>query len=909
MCHAHCTLRVKFRDLIENNIMFQLIKDPTYIAANYQSLLDLIITDSPGYILDSGVGNPIGDPCHCYIYCKLHIAYPKDSKFKKSIWHYKNANFPDLNTALLNCPWDVLDIFDDVDDMTDYFIKLYLETCKQFVPNRNITICPTDKPWMTSAIKAKLRERNKWHRRLKMSGCDHHLELFRLKRAEANEAINQAKARHYESIKEKLSDPNIGNKEYWKLLKLLYGSKIDSGIPSIIDGENVYATSKAKAELFNNHFVEKSTLPTDLPGLPPLHVCDSQLAIFVISEEEVKKSLSSLNVSKANGCDNISNKLLKNTASSISKPLAKLFNYSLASGKFPSVWKYANVTPVFKKNDKQNKSNYRPISLLSNIGKVFERVIFNHLYKYCQDNNLLTWRNSGYKPLDSSINQLIYISHKIYQSLERGEDVCYVSLDASSAFDRVWHEGLLFKLKSKGINGKLLEWFSSYLTNRRQRVVIKGQASRWAEILAGVPQGSILGPLLFLIYIDDIVNDIECNDTSTLETISDPILSFDKINRDLTRLYIWSNQWLVSFNPTKTAYITFSKKLIRQNYPDLFLGGEKLKQVSTHKQLGVIFNDKMTFDNHIRENCTKAMKRVTILKRLNTSLPRTSKLVVYTAFIRPILEFGWQLYDNSTQEQLDTLERVQREALLLVTGAYKKTSHVSLLKEVGLPLLSKRRNMQKILFMFKFSQNDLPVYLNREIPDMVDSVSEYNLRNKTNIHMPKSKKNYFLKSFIPSSIKIWNDSNADIRQSANLTSLKDKLLSVYGNKSYSMFLFGDGRGAVNHSRIRMGLSALNAHRKKYHFIAEGKCDQCNFRSENTEHFFLFCPAYAAQRQQLFRELRRNVPDTIEPLMEFSTNRRKANELTLILVSGSGDQIVDTQIFKSVQIFIENTSRF
>ena len=595
--------------------------------------------------------------------------------------------------------------------MCEYFTKLFIKTCKEFVDFRTITICPQDKPWMTKPIKMKLRKRDSWHKRWKATGRLHCLEIFHQKRNEANEAIKNAKAIHYDNIKQRLSDPNLSSKEYWKLLKFLYGSKIDSGIPSLIEGQNVFATSKSKSNVFNDYFAEKSTLPDNLPQLPPLPFSNYELTNIHITVEEVRKILVSLNISKANGPDNISNRLLKKTADSIAKPLAKLFNKSLSLGKFPTLWKDANVTPVFKKNDKQNKTNYRPISLLPNLGKVFERAIFNHLYKYCQDKGLLTWRNSGYKPLDSSVNQLIYIAHKIYQSLENGDDVCFVSLDASSAFDRVWHEGLLFKLKCKGVNGKLLEWFRSYLTNRRQRVVIKGQCSKWAYILAGVPLGSILGPLLFLIYIDDIIKDIEssillfADDTSIFETISDPILSFEKLNRDLARLYIWSNQWLVTFNPTKTAYIIFSKKLIMQNYPDLYLGGEKIKKVSTHKQLGVVFNNKMTFDDHIKENCSKAMKRVTVLKRLHNKLPRKSKLTVYTTFIRPVLEFGWQLYSNATQEQLDTLEKVQREALLSVTSAYKNISHCSLLKEVGLPLLSNllHNDMQKVKFMYKFS--------------------------------------------------------------------------------------------------------------------------------------------------------------------------------------------------------------
>ncbi len=322
--------------------------------------------------------------------------------------------------------------------------------------------------------------------------------------------------------------------------------------------------------------------------MPLLQLTDCSISDIVTNRDEVQKILLDLDTNKASGFDNISAKLLKRTARSISNPLSNIFNQSLSKGTYPDVWKKANVPPVFKQNDKQNKNNYRPISLLPMIGKVMERVVFKHFYHFCIEHNLLTWRNSGYKPLDSSINQLIFITHTIYESLEQGRDVCFVSLDASAAFDRVWHDGLIYKIQCKGVTGNLLKWFKSYLSNRFQRVVIKGQYSEWTKINAGVPQGSILGPLLFLIYIDDIINDIEsemflfADDTSILESISDPIASFSKINRDLSRLHLWSKQWLVNFNPTKTKYIVFSKKVKRPNYPELFIGDEKLERVNCH---------------------------------------------------------------------------------------------------------------------------------------------------------------------------------------------------------------------------------------------------------------------------------------------------------------------------------------
>ena len=228
-------------------------------------------------------------------------------------------------------------------------------------------------------------------------------------------------------------------------------------------------------------------------------------------------------------------------------------------------WKEANVSPVHKKNCRSIIEKYRPISLLSTLGKVQERIVYRRLYKYLSDNNLLTNQNSGFKERDSAMCQLIKIVDTIYKTLETGKDVSMVFLDILKVFDRVWHRGLLQKLKANGVDGKFLNWIANYLSDRKIRVVLNGQKAAWTTTNAGVPQGSILGPLLFLVFINDVVDGIDSNinlfadDTSLLNIIDQLISAYETVNDDLTKLSSWADQWLVKYNATKTVSLHISR--------------------------------------------------------------------------------------------------------------------------------------------------------------------------------------------------------------------------------------------------------------------------------------------------------------------------------------------------------------
>ena len=237
----------------------------------------------------------------------------------------------------------------------------------------------------------------------------------------------------------------------------------------------------------------------------------TSLNSIILTTDDVKIVLKSLPLSKASGPDGVNNRVLKELADVLSLPLCDLFNQSLSIGEFPEQWKRSHVTPIPKSGDLSLVSNYRPIALLSNRDKVFERAVFKHLYNHLLENSILTPFQYGFTPGDSTINQMTFLYDSFCEALDDGKEIRIVFCDISIAFDRVWHRGLLCKLKAAGVTSTALKWFQSYLSNRKQRVVLPWVLSDWKSIKAEVPQGSILGPLLFLVVINDIVSDINSN--------------------------------------------------------------------------------------------------------------------------------------------------------------------------------------------------------------------------------------------------------------------------------------------------------------------------------------------------------------------------------------------------------------
>ena len=313
-----------------------------------------------------------------------------------------------------------------------------------------------------------------------------------------------------------------------------------SSIPPIFANGKTISNVADKANLFNDFFASQCTPLENSSTLPPFSMkTDKKLNTINFIDDDIISIIKSLDSKKAHGADNISIRMIKLCGDSIILPLTLIFEDCIDKGIFPDQWKLANVIPAYKKEPKNIVNNYRPISLLPIFAKVFERLLFNSLFFHFYENKLFTECQSGFLSGASCVSQLLSIVHEIQSSFDSSLEVRAVFLDISKAFDKVWHPGLLFKLKSYGIEGNLLKLLENYLHNRKQRVVLDGQCSSWKNILSGVPQGSVLVPFLFIIYINDLPDGIcsPCkifaDDTSIFSKVHNKHLSNTNLNKDL----------------------------------------------------------------------------------------------------------------------------------------------------------------------------------------------------------------------------------------------------------------------------------------------------------------------------------------------------------------------------------------
>ena len=401
-----------------------------------------------------------------------------------------------------------------------------------FIPNEVKRIVHRDPPWIDKHLKTMLNRKNRLFKNFKRHGYKVEdgirLNAFR---EECKEAIENAKVNYLTNLGNKLNDPNTSCKSYWKIINRVINKCRAPRIPPILFNNVFILDCKEKAKLFNEFFSKQCKLISNSSILPNCcYYTDKRIDVVTIQNDDILSLIRSINPSKASGSDAISGHMLRLCDESVVLPLKLIFENILKSSTYPDIWKVFFGKFTKTKNDKQVIKNYRPISLLPICDKIFEKIIFKNLYSYLNTNNLITKNQSGFRPSDSTTNQLLYLINEIHKAFENPNslEVRAVFLDISKAFDKVWHDGLVFKLRQNGVNGSLLNFFDNYLRDRQQRVVINGSYSEYLPIESGVPQGSVLGPLLFLVYINDLEKNIKSNvkffadDTILFSIVDDP---------------------------------------------------------------------------------------------------------------------------------------------------------------------------------------------------------------------------------------------------------------------------------------------------------------------------------------------------------------------------------------------------
>jgi hypothetical protein len=394
-----------------------------------------------------------------------------------------------------------------------------------------------------------------------------------------------------------------------------------------------------------------------------------------------------------------------------------------------------------------------------------------------------------------------------------------------------------------------------------------------------------------------------------MDIIENHQTTYAKINRDLKRLSTWAKTWLVTFNANKTVYLQVSRKLNPAPKPILKLNGIQIKEVLTHKHLGLTFNNSFTWSDHIGNLVTKAAKCVGLLRKICRTIPRNCIEILYNSMILPIMEYCDVIYDGSADTHLDRLENVQRQAALTCTGAYRHTNHDTLLDELGWPLLSVRRKHHRLNLMYKIQNGLSPQYLIGACPVLTRERTNYDLRTGMNITNPLLRTTTYQKSFFPQTISDWYSLKLSIRNSPSISSFKDTLRKSTGKKSNSLFQYGNTTAAINHTRMRLGLSGLSSHRCNYKHIPYPKCMTCNAPNEDPQHYFLLCPTYSGPRPNF---LLKTCDIMFNNNVEIDFTRRLFREFFINAILRGSNQFepaTNLEIFKLTQEFIKESHRF
>lgn len=784
-----------FSNIFNSYFFRNFITKPTRVSPTSKTLIDNIFSNSSAEVVNSGIITyDISDHFpifHCFdinITSNNHMA-SKSLTYFRPISPNKLTNFI---TLMSHETWESL--YDDKNPESTYstFIRIFTQHYYNCFP-RMLYKKRKMKSWCSSGIINSCSTKQKLYKRFIRNSTNDNRETYIRFRNRLNSVIRSAKRLHYSSLLQ-----GTDTKDYWSTLNSIIkpNSKNVHSMPSSISyNDNIISDPNTICSIFNDYFATIGANLSSSINMGPTHFSDylpdpnpHSFYMNPVTVDEI--SLCILNLKDSSpGHDEISAKVVKSVLPYIVKPLTHIFNCSLLNGIIPSPLKTARVSPIFKNNDKQCIGNYRPISVLPCFSKILERIVYNRLYSFLVKHNALYKHQYGFLPGKSTSHAIIHLTDMIVNSFENNELSCGVFLDLSKAFDTLDHDIIISKLSCYGIRGMALDWFKNYLSDRNQYVSNSNFKSSLKHITTGVPQGSILGPLLFILYINDLPNcsslcsfTLYADDTSLIYSGIDINSIISDINTDMPNIINWFTCNKLHLNSKKTVSIMFHhrQKSLILNDNGVKIGSHLVPFSNKTKFLGVIIDQNISWTSHIDYICEKASKSIGILYKIKDYIPKRCLISIYNALILPFFSYGTIIWGFTFPTHVSRIHILQKRALRIICNEPYMSPSMPLFKNCNTLTIFDIAYFQVAVFMFQYSKGTLLANFNSFF---IYRDHNYSIRCGDRIYpyfckLTSSQK--FIKYLGPN---IWNSVPDQVKSSHTLSSfkysLKMYLLSKY----------------------------------------------------------------------------------------------------------------------------------
>lgn len=775
----------------------QLINEPTRVTPTSAALIDLILTNKPEEISQSGVIH-LGISDHSLVFAVRKFSLPKSGQTKvREVRDFKNFVENDFIQDVSQLPWDIVYQFDNPNICWQVWKSLFLEALDRHAPLRRKRLKENAIPWVTPQIKQRMRKRDFHKKQAVKHNSQTQWELYKTERNKVNIEMRKTKSKYFcEKIEDCTHSKDV--KKSWSLINTILGRKRKStNVKELLINNTTISDDEAIAESFNDYFTnigmklaaESVNLYSNSCDDPVNdervdHCPDICFNFSDINVSSVALRLQNLKASKATGLDNIPAKVLKVISHIIAPSLTAIFSLSLNMGIYVDEWKLARLSPIYKSEDRRKCENYRPISILPIISKVFEREVFGQIYGYLNENSLLSKFQSGFRPKHGTLAALIQMCDQWLANMDNGKLNGVVFLDIRKAFDSINHEILLKKLKDQfGIHGVELKWFESYLMNRQQVCFVNGHTSLPKKMRCGIPQGSILGPLMFLLYVNDMPDYLKkttpclyADDTQISSASDDFDTLIDNLNYDLNNVQKWLSKNKLQHHPTKSKVMFIGSSYNLNNKvgdKPILLNNVPVSRTSTYTCLGVDIDEKLNWEKHVDTICSKVSAGIGAMRRVKPYVPPATLQTIYKSLVQPYFDYCSPLWDNCGKTLQEKLQKFQSRAARVITGTSYDVRSVDVLDTLGWQTLDVRRSQNKSIFMYKILNKHTAPNLNELFCKRNISQNNYNLRNsETDLSLPKPKTEFLKKGFGYSGAMLWNHLSQDSKQSETLCSFK-----------------------------------------------------------------------------------------------------------------------------------------